>query len=219
MPDSKLTALEHLKMLAQRAKAEEDALNTKIAAIKVPTQVSQLTNDAGYQTGSDVESKIAAKISSVYKPGGSYAFESLPEPDEGTLGMVYNVTDAFTPDERFLEGAGSKTYPAGTNVVVVLDQETYKFDILAGFVDLSGYQPKEAGKVLSTNDYTTAEKTKLGGIAEGATKVEQSGTNGSIKINGVDKTVYTLPEDVLHTADIATTEEVEAALNSVFGGE
>ena len=215
----KLTALEHLKMLAQRTKAEEDALNAKINAIKVPTQVSQLTNDAGYQTGSDVETKIAAKISSVYKPGGSYAFASLPEPAVGTLGMVYNVTDAFTPDERFLEGTGSKTYPAGTNVVVVLDQETYKFDILAGFVDLTGYQPKESGKGLSTNDYTTPEKTKLGGIAEGATKVEQNSVNGSIKINGVDKTVYTLPEDVLHTADIATTEEVEAALNSIFGDE
>ena len=30
------------------------------------------------------------------------------------------------------------------------------------------FVPKEAGKGLSTNDYTTAEKTKLGGIEEGA---------------------------------------------------
>ena len=30
------------------------------------------------------------------------------------------------------------------------------------------YQAKEAGKGLSTNDYTTAEKTKLSGIAAGA---------------------------------------------------
>lgn len=37
-------------------------------------------------------------------------------------------------------------------------------------VDLSGYVQKETGKGLSTNDYTAAEKTKLGGIEEGANK-------------------------------------------------
>lgn len=31
-------------------------------------------------------------------------------------------------------------------------------------------QPKQTGKGLSTNDYTTAEKTKLSGVEEGATK-------------------------------------------------
>lgn len=52
---------------------------------------------------------------------------------------------------------------------------------------------KETGKGLSTNDYTTAEQTKLAGIATGATKVEASSTNGKIKINGTDTTVYTHP--------------------------
>ena len=37
-------------------------------------------------------------------------------------------------------------------------------------VDLSNYVQKETGKGLSTNDYTDAEKTKLGGIEEGANK-------------------------------------------------
>ena len=37
-------------------------------------------------------------------------------------------------------------------------------------VNLSGYVQKETGKGLSTNDYTTAEKTKLAGIADGANK-------------------------------------------------
>lgn len=52
---------------------------------------------------------------------------------------------------------------------------------------------KETGKGLSTNDYTTTEKNKLAGIAEGATKVEASTTNGKVKINGTDTTVYTHP--------------------------
>jgi len=44
--------------------------------------------------------------------------------------------------------------------------------------------------------YTAAEKTKLSGIANGATKVESS-SNGKIKINGKDTTVYSHPT---HTA-------------------
>ena len=52
---------------------------------------------------------------------------------------------------------------------------------------------KETGKGLSTEDYTNDEKTKLGGISTGATKTESSSTNGKIKIDGTDTTVYTHP--------------------------
>lgn len=52
-------------------------------------------------------------------------------------------------------------YAKVNDEVVLLDDTT---------VDLSGYVRKETGKGLSTNDYTTAEKTKLAGIADGANK-------------------------------------------------
>ena len=83
---------------------------------------------------------------------------------------------------------------------------------------LSGYVTKVSGKGLSTNDYTTTEKNKLSGIATGATKVEASTTNGKIKINGTDTTVYTLPSDVLH-GTWATNTEVNDMLATVFGAE
>ena len=69
----------------------------------------------------------------------------------------------------------------------------------------------EAGKRLMTD----AEGAKLGGVAEGATKVEASETNGNVKINGVDTKVYTEPTDVVHGA-IATDTEVTEMLNEVF---
>lgn len=47
---------------------------------------------------------------------------------------------------------------------------------------------------------STTDKSKLDGIASGATKVESSSTNGKIKINGTETTVYTLPSTVLTTA-------------------
>ena len=74
----------------------------------------------------------------------------------------------------------------------------------------SDFVGAEAGKRLMTDE----EGTKLAGIAEGATKVEASATNGNIKVNGEEKTVYTLPETVLHESDISdyTAEEIAALL-------
>ena len=76
----------------------------------------------------------------------------------------------------------------------------------------SDFVAAEAGKRLMTD----AEGTKLGGIAEGATKVEASTANGKVKINGTEVTVYTEPADVVHGA-IATDTEVTEMLNEVFG--
>lgn len=143
----KVATVGALKNLAERMEA------------KTPTKTSQLTNDAGYQTGEQVEEKINAKVSSVYKPGGSVAFAALPELNENNLGLVVNVTDKFTTTADFVEGAGGK-HPAGTNVVVVQVGEEYKYDVLAGFVDLSGYQEKQEGAGL----YPDEDKAKLAGL-------------------------------------------------------
>ena len=92
------------------------------------------------QSGVAVKSAIDSAISSVYKAAGSIAYASLPTPAKAVEGNVYNVTDAFTTDSRFVEGAG-KSYPAGTNVVIInTSGTTYKFDVLTGMVDLSNYQ-------------------------------------------------------------------------------
>ena len=64
---------------------------------------------------------------------------------------------------------------------------------------------KVNGKGLSTNDFTDALKTKLDGISTGANKVQSSSTNGNIKIDGTETTVYTHP----------TTTAVAAAAKKV----
>lgn len=71
---------------------------------------------------------------------------------------------------------------------------------------LSKKVDKEDGKGLSTNDYTTTEKSKLAGIAEGATKVEAGANPGSIKINGSETPVVS----------IATDQEAGEMLDEVF---
>lgn len=95
------------------------------------------------------KAEVDAKTSAMYKPQGSIAFASLPTPSAANLGYAYNITDAFTTTDAFLEGAGA-SYPAGTNVVIVQNGTGYMFDAQSGIVDLSPYL-KSADLVPMTN--------------------------------------------------------------------
>ena len=123
-------------------------------------EVGAATDLSDYYTKQEVDALVA----SVYKPKGSVAFASLPTLGASVLGNVYNVNEAFTTTSDFLDGAG-KTYPANTNVVVVNigtnESPTYKFDVLAGFVDLSTYQKIMQYSNLSTTGLTAADLGKV----------------------------------------------------------
>lgn len=123
---------------AVKVNGTAQAITEKAVDITVPTKASELTNDAKYQTEEQVVAAITAKVSSTYKAGGSVTFAELPELKEENLGLVVNVTEKFTSTADFVEGADTE-HPAGTNVAVVKVGEDYKYDALAGFVDLSGY--------------------------------------------------------------------------------
>lgn len=128
------------------------------------------------EADSKIDQKIATAISSTYKPAGSIMFSFLPTLGADQEGKVYNIIDAFTTTEDFVEGADNK-YPAGTNVVCIDTDNagTYKWDVLAGFVDLSGYETtssvdtKLANKVDKVEGSSLVQDTliaKLQGLAE-----------------------------------------------------
>lgn len=109
-----------------------------------------------------VKNEVDSKLSSTYKAKGSVAFASLPALIAANEGNVYNVTDAFTTTNDFVEGSG-KSYPAGTNVVIVnTTGTTYKYDVLSGFVDLSGYLTSSdaANTYLSQSDASSTYLTQ-----------------------------------------------------------
>lgn len=69
-----------------------------------------------------------------------------------------------------------------------LDAKANSSDVTSG---LAGKVDKETGKGLSTNDYTTAEKSKLAGIAAGATAVTVDSTLSGSSTNAIqNKAVY-----------------------------
>lgn len=120
---------------------------------QLQTDVSELQGDVGtindtletkanvsnVYTQTQTDAKIAAAISSTYKPSGSVEFASLPIPSADNLGNVYNVTDAFTAGPTFIPSEQDQKYPTDTNVAVVEVDGSYYFDALSGFVDLTGY--------------------------------------------------------------------------------
>ena len=120
----------------QNASQVQSTVTTATADMATKTWVGE----QGYATTSNVNTLISAAVSGAYKAKGSSNFASIPQLTSAAIGDVYNVTDAFTTTTDFIEGAGG-SYTAGTNVVCV-DSDgagTKKWDVLAGFVDLSGY--------------------------------------------------------------------------------
>ena len=114
---------------------------------------------------------------------------------------------------------------AGDMVVIAIDEQTHKVtaSITDGAITKAKLETEvqtalnkahehanaaELGKI-ATGDKAKwdATSSKVEGIAEGATKVEASTTEGNIKINGVETAVVT----------IATDAEVTEMLTEVFG--
>lgn len=118
------------------------------------------------QSGVAVASAIDAAISCVYKAAGTVAFANKPALSSSIEGNVYNISDSFTTTSDFVEGSGN-TYPAGTNIVCINTASSgqtpvYKWDVLAGFVDLSGYQPL----LVSGTNLKTINSTSLLGSGD-----------------------------------------------------
>jgi len=184
---NKLTKLAALKELAQRVERDY-ALKTEL-----PTKVSDLTNDSNFQTDAQVAAAVAAADHLMRKKVASVADIDPTAADAAKYIYMVPKTGGKNGDKY--------------DEYMVLDGAVEPVGDWA--VDLSGYVQKEEGKGLSTNDYTTADKEKLAGIAAQATKVEAADGSGTIHINGTAVTLF----------EVATDAEVEEMLDEVFGHE
>jgi len=69
----------------------DQTITNKTVNLAVPTKVSDLTNDSGYQTASQVSTAISAAVSSAYKYKGSVATVNDLPASGNTAGDVYDV--------------------------------------------------------------------------------------------------------------------------------
>lgn len=142
---------------------------------------------------------IASQVSSVYKAKGSIAnISALAAPSKSYEGFVYNIETEFTTTANFIDGAG-KVYPAGTNVVCInTTGTTYKWDVLAGMIDLSSYVTNEK--------LTSVLANKQDNLYLTATKPNNSIVNITSNTN-------TLCVNKLHISDYSSAQGPAAVLS------
>ena len=138
----------------------DNASTNAATAKQIATQnanaiANNIYNKSQTYSKTEVDNKVSAALTSAIIPKGTVTYANLPTPAKSNLGYMYNVSDAFTTDARFVDGA-SKKYAAGANVYVVAvttgGSTEYKFDVFMGFVDLSGYQTKADMPGAATNE-------------------------------------------------------------------
>lgn len=117
-------------------------------------------NFVSYADANAITTKIGQKLNALdgaYVFRGSVTFDNLPSTlTKGMVGYVYNVTDDFETDSRFMEGAGKK-YAAGTDVAVALASTTY-----TAVTPIGTENPSAAGWYeLDGTDYTLSTDTTV----------------------------------------------------------
>lgn len=133
--------------------------------------VDLLTNKT-YRWGGSAYAEISAGLALGETQGTAY---------EGSKGkanadaIAALQTDKANKSEMAIEAVSGDDTKKNITLKTGLAQE-----VLVAHQDISGKVDKENGKGLSTNDYTDAEKTKLGGIATGA----QVNVIETVKVNG-----------------------------------
>ena len=145
--------------------------STAISSLQT-SKADKATTLAGYGIkDAYTKSEVDGKLSSAYKAQGSKAANQLTSSllAAANEGYVYNLSDKLEITDAnkslFVEGVKS-SYPAGTNVVVVnVGGGTYKFDVIAGFVDLTEYAKTADQQVIT--DALSGRITTLEGFKDG----------------------------------------------------
>lgn len=174
----------------------------KIAA-KYQTQAITAITGLTAETVEGALAELLGKITTIPSaiiPKGTRTFSQLaPSTDlvEGSLGFMWNISDAFTTTSDFAEGSG-KSVAAGSNIYVAnvgtVAEPSYKYDIFAGPIDLSGYALKSE---MAVEDGTGANADK---------------TTITLK-TGTSATVLKSHQDISGKAD-----KVTSATNGNFAG-
>lgn len=159
---------------------------SKAVDVTVPTKTSDITNDSGFITASDVPEGAAAssttpKMDGTAKVGTETAFargDHVHPSDTSRVPTTRKVAGhALSADVTLVKGdvgLGNVDNTADDDKPVSTAQQAA----------LNGKVDKVSGKGLSTNDYTTNEKNKLSGIATGA----QVNVLEGVSVNGTDLT-------------------------------
>lgn len=130
----------------------DDPTNTFVSSVVVDGVSQDVTRGQATIDLSDYARK--ADVAGAINYQGSVTAELIPTPTVAGKATMLNVSEEFTSTTAFTDGGG-KTYPAGTNIVVIDDNGTLKWDVMSGFVDLSPFQKSSELKAVTNNEIDT----------------------------------------------------------------
>ena len=205
-----------------------------IATTKATESVNSASDSLTYSNQSknyrDQCKSIAQGLEGALFPKGTITFSNLPTSNIST-GAMYNISDDFTSDNRFKDGAG-KTYTSGTNIyytsdglwdVLIGDLEKYAFktdleDHIRNKENPHGVTKSQVGlgNVDNTSDtnkpVSTAQQTAIDDAYANANKYTDKKV--ADLIGSAPETMDTLEEVA---AAIQENKDVETALNAAIG--
>ena len=153
--------------------------------------------------------------------GGKFADNDSYNVGDAYLDFVINVKSGSATDEHVYVNVANLVDVYRNGDGLNLDSATNTFSIKIDATNANGLAATSDGLKLNlasasaNGAMSSADFVKLSGISEQATKVEASETNGNVKIDGVETTVYTLPNTVVHESDLS--DYTEAELRTLLG--
>ena len=192
--------------------------SSKAVNITVPTKTSDITNDSGFITLSDVPEGAAAssttpKMDGTAAVGSETAFargDHIHPSDTSRVPTTRTVAGhALSADVTLVKGdvgLGNVDNTADADKPVSTAQQTA----------LNGKVDKVSGKGLSTNDYTTAEKNKLAAFGSADTYALKSDITNMYKYKGSVATISLLPSTGQTVGDVYNVES--SGMNYAWNG-
>lgn len=155
----------------------------------------------GYATTQYVNDELAKKVNAP-SDGAHYVTDTdLSE----QLDAYVTTTSLNETLAGYVEDPGDDSFVKQSEIANVVT-----YDNLDTKLQSSSYLSGQLGTKLDESAATTLIKSKV--VVDGS-------KDGTITIDGEKKTVYTLPDTVVHKSDIASDEEVLAMLEEIFGSD
>ncbi len=184
------------------------AMNTRVEALEAVDH--EHANKALLDTYTQTEENLADAVAKKHEHANKTELDKIAAGDKAKWDAV--AADYLTStDKAAIEDSIGDVNTALTEEVnrakAAEGANTTAIGTLRADMDegLAAKVDKVEGKSLIAD----SEITRLGGMSDGANKVEESATNGNIKIDGVETVVYTHPDK--HT--IAEVDGLQAALD------
>lgn len=227
---NKYTTLEQLtsvmNALAGKIKAKDYEQKANLKALAYKDEIAKSDLSTALQDEIDamadeatVTQQINSQIAAVYKPGGSkVAADLVNAPTAAQLGYVYNVTEDFTTNVNFLEGA-DQAFPAGTDVgVIEIPNSVYSAVTPEGTEDPSaeGWYVEDSG---NAGQYVSATDTT---VVSGTTYYELvAGYKWNVMAGFIDQTQFADADEfaavkaVVDGLETATDPEIQAIIDGI----